>query len=85
MQRSSHLVSIYVIGQRDCRGGKGFSPSTFFLPHTRTHTHTHTHTHAQDVYRHANTYIFTVMAIVATISNYSIGKKFSDFVITTNT
>lgn len=41
MQRSSHLVSIYVIGQRDCRGGKGFSPSTFSLPHARTHTYIH--------------------------------------------
>ena len=48
-------------------------------------THTHTQTHAQDVYRHANTHIFTVMAIVATMSNYSVGKKLRDFVFTTNT
>ena len=53
--------------------------------HKHTHTHTHTQTHAQDVYRHANTHIFTVMAIVATMSNYSVGKKLRDFVFTTNT
>lgn len=38
----------------------------------------------REIHTQTHTHIFRVMAIVATMSNYSIGKKFSDFVFTTN-